>query len=98
MLRITILEKPKHVTLLLEGRLGGPWVEEVRREWGTALAKHEGRPLIVDLCNVTFVEDEGKELLAEIHDQGGALLASDVMVKGIVEEVQQRKRPQMLEL
>ncbi len=98
MLRITLLENPTQMTLVLEGRLGGPWVEEVRREWGAALAKHEGRQLIVDLCDVTFVEEEGKALLGEIHHQGGALLATDVMVKGIVEEVQHRKRPQMLEL
>ena len=48
-------------TLVLEGHLGGPWVDELRRACETLLASSPR--LILDLGLVTFVDREGVELL-----------------------------------
>lgn len=45
------------VTLQLEGRVSGPWVEELRRLCVEAL--HDGSRLILDLTGVSFVDGEG---------------------------------------
>ncbi len=39
MLRITVRQEPTTTTIELEGKLAGPWVEELERCWRTALAE-----------------------------------------------------------
>jgi hypothetical protein len=94
MLRITVRESPDTVTLILEGRLAGPWIEEVERAWAAVVGRTSDRHLAVDLSDVTFVEEEGKALLKRIFERGGELRAYDLMTKAIVEEVQGRSRPE----
>jgi hypothetical protein len=89
-LRISVQESPAAVTLLLEGRLTGPWIEEVERAW-SALAEESRRRRVVDLSGVTFVAAEAKALLRQIVEQAGELRAADVMTHAIIEEVQGRR-------
>jgi anti-anti-sigma regulatory factor len=90
MLRITIQESADGVTLILEGRLTGPWIQEVEHAWSAVAGGGDGRPVVVDLSGVTFVDEEGKQLLRSIFVRGGELRASDVMTRAIVEEVRQQ--------
>jgi anti-anti-sigma regulatory factor len=89
MLRITIQESLDAVTLILEGRLTGPWIGEVERAWSAVAGRDNGRHVVVDLSGVTFIEEEGKLLLRRIYERGGELHADDVMTKAIVEDIQQ---------
>jgi hypothetical protein len=41
----------------------------------------------VDLTGVTWVSDEGKELLAMMHRQGAELVTADVLMSAIVAEI-----------
>ena len=92
MLRVTIQESPKAVTLILEGRLTGPWIGEVERAWSAAVDTTSDRKLVVDLAGITFVEEEGKKLLRRIFKRGGELRANnDVLIKAIVEEIQGKR-------
>lgn len=54
-------------TLVLEGRLIGPWVEELRRFCEESVSPHEG--LILDLGAVSFVDRGGLELLRSLADR-----------------------------
>ena len=88
MLRITIQEGPKAVTLVLEGKCRGPWVEELERCWRQAVTRASGRVMRVDLEKVGFVDERGKELLAEMYDAGIKLnAASGLMMISLVEEI-----------
>jgi anti-anti-sigma factor len=49
----------------LYGRLGGEWVNEVRQVCLTTLAT-EGRPVRLDLQDVTFIDRSGLALLREL--------------------------------
>lgn len=91
MLRITVQEGQEAITLILEGRLVGPWVHEVERAWTAVAGKGNGRRHVVDLSGVTYVEEEGKTLLRSIVEQNGELRAGDVMTRAIVEELQGRR-------
>ena len=92
MLRVTIQESPQSVTLILEGRLTGPWIREVERAWSAAADATSGRKLVVDLAGVSFVEEEGKNLLRRIFERGGELRANnDVLTKAIVEAIQGKR-------
>ena len=53
------------ITLRLEGRVVGPWVEEVRRYCEKLLA--EGRSLTLDVADVSFVDRDGVVLLHELQ-------------------------------
>jgi len=54
------------VTLLLEGRLIGPWVEELRL--ACAQARRERMRVSLDLTGVSFVDRAGIALLRELAD------------------------------
>ena len=88
MLRITVQENPGALSLILEGRLTGPWIGELERAWSAVAGETNGRHVVLDLSGVTFIEEDGKELLRRIFERGGELRADDVMTKAIVEEVQ----------
>ena len=88
MLRITSSENPTAITLVLEGKCRGPWVDELERCWRKAAASAPGKVLRVDLENVGFVDKRGKELLAEMYNAGVKLnAATGVMMTSLVEEI-----------
>ncbi len=92
MLKITIHNSTNAATLNLEGRLAGPWVEELERSWRAAKDDSPEKPVIVDLCEVTFVDSEGRKLLSSMYEQGARLRTFGCMAKGIVEEIVQEHR------
>jgi ABC-type transporter Mla MlaB component len=51
-------------TLKLEGRLVGPWVNELQVICDSLLSEH--RPLKLDLSDVAYADTEGVELLADL--------------------------------
>jgi outer membrane protein TolC len=87
MLRVTtkVEEENKRVTLILEGKLAGPWVNEFERCWCLTLEKW--KDVVVDLGSVTFIDSKGKCLLAKIHGQGAKLIGTGLMTRSIIEEI-----------
>jgi len=86
MLRLTVTTRAEGTTLVLEGRLGGAWVEELAACWRGVLARHDAGPIRVDLDGVTFVDAAGKALIRALRAQGAILVATEVMMRTIVEE------------
>ena len=93
MLRITAHDNPRVLTLLLEGRLEGPWALELERCWESSLASLCKPKLRVDLTGVTFIDFAGKARLAAMHRKGAEFIASDCLTKAIVEEITEVSRP-----
>ncbi len=77
MLKISVLEGPKVVAIKLEGRLGGPWATELARTWKSLLPSLNSRKCSLDLCDVTYVDTDGRQLLREIYAQSGATFVSN---------------------
>ena len=71
----------------LEGRLTGLWVEELKNCWQKSVAA--GQPIkAVALDEVIFIDEAGKELLADMHRQGVELTAcSGCMTRAITEGI-----------
>ena len=92
MLKITTHRSDDSTRITLEGRLVGPWIEELERCWREAEQTAAGRRLIVDLTGVTFVEPEGKALLTRIYQAGAELIASGCCMRSIVEDAKTRIR------
>ena len=77
MLKITVLDEPAAVAIKLEGRLGGAWTTELDRTWKTLAACLNSRKCSLDLCDVTYVDRDGRDLLREIYKQSGASFVSN---------------------
>ncbi len=87
MLKITTLILADSTTFKLEGRLAGPWVQELERCWDCNVGTMTLHPLTVDLSAVTYVDSDGKDLLKQIHRQGAKLVASGCLTSCIVNEI-----------
>jgi ABC-type transporter Mla MlaB component len=71
-LKITVDEKPKQLTLKLEGRIAGPWVAEFKRTWHSLAPSLDSKKLSLDLRGVTQLDAEGQRLLSEMYAKTGA--------------------------
>jgi len=87
MLKITTLTNAESTVLRLEGRLAGPWVQELERCWCSIVGTSTKPLLSVDLSAVTYVDSDGKVLLKKIHQQGAKLVASGCLTSCIVNEI-----------
>jgi len=92
MLKITTREDVDGLRFKLEGKVAGPWVDELERSWHVAAGSAKAGRVLVDLSEVTFVDVEGKKLLRWICEQGAEFICAGCMTKGIVEEIK-RERP-----
>jgi ABC-type transporter Mla MlaB component len=87
MMKITSTTETETLTLKLEGALTGRWVEELKGCWQAASEMKKVQHIRLDLSDVTFVDDEGKAVLALLHRTGAEILATNVLTKFIVEEI-----------
>jgi hypothetical protein len=62
----------------LYGRLAGPWVDELRSCWKYARDRAPLARAIVDLREVTFIDQAGEALLVEMRTAGAELVACGV--------------------
>jgi hypothetical protein len=85
MLKITTQTSPAGIVFDVEGKLAGPWVQELEDCWREA--SNSERPVRVMLCAVTFIDDKGRNLLVEMYRHGAELVADGCMNKAIVEEI-----------
>ena len=71
-MRITPTDSGNHrVILRLEGRIAGPWVTELRKACEEILG--QGRPLELNLAEVSFLDSAGVVLLMNVHSRGAKL-------------------------
>lgn len=69
MLRITGIEpSARDVILRLEGKLIGPWVNELKSN--CAIVREERRQLLLEMAEVSFVDRSGIALLRVLQESG----------------------------
>ena len=88
MLRINVTSGPDGATIALEGRLIGPWVAELDGCWQRL--RHSPVPICVELDGVSFIDAGGRALLDAMYADGVELIATDVMMRAVVEEIAAR--------
>jgi outer membrane protein len=94
MLRITKQQSVGNASLTVEGKLAGPWVAALEQSWRDLRSASPGETLSVNLCSVTFIDVAGKQLLRQIHEQGGKLIAEGCLNQAIVCEIAAKKEHQ----
>jgi outer membrane protein len=86
MLKIITQEERSLTRLTLAGKLTGPWVAELDKAWRSA-QQTPNKPIAVDLRDVIFVDDAGKQLLTEMLRSGAHFITSGVMMNSLVKEM-----------
>ena len=89
MLKITMQIAAGVMSFALEGKLAGPWVKELELCWRSAAGTQQIHPVRVDLSSVTFIDEEGKDLLDRMYREGAKLVATGCLNKCIVERIMQ---------
>jgi hypothetical protein len=87
MLRVTAHDAAESLTLRLEGRLAGKWVQELHNCWTKTMAASPKPSVRFDLTDVTFVDAAGKEFLTARFREGHKLVAAGCLMKYIVAEI-----------
>ena len=91
MMRITISENEFEQRWILQGRLVGPWVTELETHWNNRRVQ-DGRKCIVDLTEVTLLDECGETLLETMSLAGAELVGCGVYLNYIVDEISSRCR------
>ena len=86
MIRITAQQESSTTRLFLEGKLAGRCVDELDKCWQACPTDEAA--VLVDLTNVSFVDDHGKELLARMHSKGIKLFSTSLITKCLIEEIE----------
>ena len=88
MLRIYFHDEAPVTSVVVEGNLVGPRVEELDRCWESVAAAHPCRSMLVDLAHVTFIDAEGRALLTRMTRKGVKLLSWGVLINSHVADVE----------
>ncbi len=86
MLKITTHQEDGTARLTLEGKLKGPWVQELEQCW-RAISSLTQKSLVVDLTDVELADSAGRYLLALMHARGASFIAVTPIMKEIISDI-----------
>jgi ABC-type transporter Mla MlaB component len=80
-LRVTTRHTDDSLSLILEGRLKGPWVGELEQAWLAAQKLSANKTFKVDLSGVTFADWRGRKLLLDMQNRGAELVGGSSFLR-----------------
>ena len=91
-LKITLTESDKTIGITLEGRVAGPWADELSRVWVETAPQLKSRKLILDISNVTYADGAGLQALRVIYAQTEARVAAGTpWTEYLAEEIKEKR-------
>ncbi len=90
MLRITYAETNKEQRWTLCGQLAGPEVAELRGCWEYHSKTTHGLDPVLDLSDVTFIDESGEKLLLDMRSSGARFVAAGVATKHLLDNLRAR--------
>jgi len=85
-LKITRTETPAEEKWILQGRLVGLWVGELRRSWKKTHQTDNNLKCVVDLNEVTCIDKKGEMLLRTMSKQGAQFIATGIYIKHVLQQ------------
>lgn len=86
MLKITTRQDGELITLVVEGRLAGPWVQELEDYW-SHIANDRKHGAVVNFTGVTFIDQSGQTLLHRLWQEGAELEATGCLNNCLVDQI-----------
>lgn len=90
MLRVSYSDTSAEQRWGLCGALAGPWVDELRSSWRQTRERAPQAHAVIDLRDVTFIDEAGEELLREMQSAGAELVARGVENKDLIANLTQK--------
>ena len=87
MLRISYSNTGAEQRWKLCGQLAGAWVDELRSCWQFARKTAPRSSSVMDLSDVTFIDEAGERLLADMRTAGAEFLAAGVDTKHLLDNL-----------
>ena len=88
MLRITIQENDGAMAIKLEGRVAGPYVAELSRAWMERAPLPSTTKLSLDLRDVTYMDNSGRQVLQKIYTETKAeLMAGTPWTRSLAQQI-----------
>lgn len=88
-LRIAIRSSEGQDMWILEGRLAGQVVDELWDAWKKTRDERRGRKSVVDLVDVTSVDERGERALREMMADGAKFVVRGVYIRTLVESLRE---------
>src|SRR5580692_6621592 len=76
--------------LIVEGKLVEPWVEELEKTWHDVRKASQQRTLVIDLKDVTAINQHGENVLFEMMNEGAKCTSSGVFTKHTLRQLKHR--------
>ncbi len=92
MLKISVLDTRRQRQLVIEGKLVGPWVAEMRDACDRARSGASGRELLIDFRSLTAISQEGENLLLQLLKEGVKFRCCGVFAKHVLSQLNRRAR------
>ena len=89
MLRISVMNEPGITRVKLEGKLAHEWVDEARHAWAALSEANGENEIVLDLLNVSFVDEAGHRLLTDIRRAGAELMGSGPLMSALIDEIEE---------
>ena len=87
MFKISIVDTPSQRKLMVEGRLSGPWVDELRSTWRNASRDLDGRKLVIDVSSLTVISREGEDAIFDLMKQGAKFSCGGVLTRHVLKRL-----------
>ena len=75
------------------GQLTGPWVAELGSIWESEQCRSGGRSIVVDLSEVTSIDESGESLLRKMKEHGARFVARGVDMRHILTHLRSKGKP-----
>jgi anti-anti-sigma regulatory factor len=92
MFKISIVDTPSRRTLVVEGRLSQPWVDELRSTWTDASRNLDARKLVIDLSSLTVISREGEDAIFDLMKQGAKFSCAGILTRHVLKGLARKCR------
>jgi hypothetical protein len=91
-LRVTTIAAKGSEVLKLEGKLGGPWVDELQECWKAVAGRKHPNPIKIDLRGVSYMDHRGRNLLLRMQREGASLAEYSDFIQQLLQATDTRKK------
>ncbi len=97
MFKMTVTDEDNERTLLVEGTLTGPFVEQLRSTCRRMYLAPLGRQLVLDVRNLSVISQEGENLLLELIAENVKLRCQGMFTRLVLNRLARRARRELEE-
>lgn len=94
-LKITFADTKTEQRWLLSGQLTGAWARELKSIWDSAPRARSVRSRIIDLSEVTLIDDHGEEVLRAMGEQGVRFIGGGVSTRHLLDQIRNKGEPSL---